>query len=69
MYKIVNTYKNGMDEENFGYAVCSCFPSGVGIEIPRPEKTGYIVLRCPNCGDFIGIVLKGKNTQKNLDIL
>ena len=65
MYKIVNTYKNGMDEENFGYAVCSCLPMGIGIEIPRPKKTEYIVLKCPNCGDFIEIVLKGKNIQKN----
>ena len=52
------------------YVKCSCLPKGEKIEIPRPNKTGYIPFICPNCGDILGIVvLSKKDFLKKFDKL
>ena len=63
MLRIVN-YSEA-DEENYGYALCYCCQLSEGIEIPRPEHTKYIRIKCPRCGSFVGITLLGKEEKKN----
>lgn len=48
------------DEENNVYALCSCLAFDEGIEMPRPEHTGFIDLYCPRCHNKLGIVALGK---------
>lgn len=58
--RIVNVYKDTIDEENYGYALCSCLNFDEGLEIPRPDETQFIRVICPQCGRSLGITLRGK---------
>lgn len=57
-YKIVNA--KDTNYEDYEYAVCECTLATEGIEIPRPEHTEYIRLKCPRCGKKLGMVVRGK---------
>jgi hypothetical protein len=70
MYKIVNTHKESMNIEKFGYVLCPCCKGGEAIEIPRPSRTGYIPFRCPRCNESLGIILESeKDFAKKFDKL
>ena len=56
-------YPIKFDEKNYGYALCRNCIDG-GIQIPRPDYSDFIRILCPQCGDMVGICLKGKKSKK-----
>lgn len=62
--EIVNTFKDGIDEINYGYAVCECTPIGEAVRIDRPNETKFIPFYCPRCSKSLGIFLEGRNEIK-----
>ena len=64
----VDLTKEPLDEENFGYALCKCTRTAEAIRVPRPDHTEFISFKCPNCGEPLGITLKGRFDSEPLDI-
>lgn len=60
MYKIINQRTDSADYKNNSYIKCSCLRKNERIEIPRPNKTGYVPFVCPNCGEILGVIILSK---------
>ena len=60
--KIIDV-RDGLDYDNFDYAVCTCLTTFEGIQIPRPDENKYIQFKCPRCNEELGMHLVGKKSR------
>lgn len=58
--QIVNTIRDGIDNDNYIYLLCDCIVIPEAIKYPRPEYSAYIRTICPRCGEQIGMIILGK---------
>ena len=57
----VNTLVDGMDEENYAYALCQCpKPPTWGWKIPRSNEDRWVRFVCPDCGCKVGMFVRSK---------
>lgn len=59
---IEDTIKEGIDYDNYIYAICECTQVGQALRVERPDQTGYIRFNCPRCGKELGLVNQKNST-------
>ena len=50
-------------EDKYGWAACKCLSLNCGIRVKRRKENDYFSLKCPNCGEQIGITLRGTDSN------
>ena len=60
MYMKIINYIKEKNEKDFCYAACRCLPPQKAIELVRPNYSTYIHFNCPNCGEKLGLITKGR---------
>lgn len=51
---------NPEQEDEYGWAICKCSPSlCYGIRIKRKKEDHFFSFKCPNCGEQLGMFLRG----------
>ena len=63
--RIVNR-SDKIDNINYEYAMCECCMFSERVEIPRPECSGVLLIRCPRCGSTIRIGAVGKMEAESM---